>query len=260
MIFWNIMNSPQRSEGTVGFFDSGVGGLTIVSAVLERIPDLSTSHLGDNARAPYGNLEEEEIFSNTVRGVRWLLDAGCPLVVVACNTASAQVLRRIQREILPREFSGRRVLGVFRPSADALFGHYKRGHIGIVGTTATVRSGAYTRECRNLRSDVAVTEVAAPALVPLIERGITTGPAVEESVRQAADELLRRDSDIDTVLLACTHFPLVADTFSKTLPPNVRVVIQGPIVAASLEQYLLRHPEIDSLISRTARRTYNSLL
>ncbi|OGL78901.1 glutamate racemase [Candidatus Uhrbacteria bacterium RIFCSPHIGHO2_12_FULL_57_11] len=253
------MNSPRLLEGSVGFFDSGVGGLTILSAVLERVPDLSTAYLGDNARLPYGNLEEEEIFGNTVRGVRWLLDAGCPLVVVACNTASAQALRRIQREILPREFSSRRVLGVIRPSAEELVGQSKRGHIGIVGTTATVRSGAYTRECRNLRPDVVVTEVAAPALVPQIERGITTGPEIEETVRGAVGELIRRDSDIDTVLLACTHFPLVADTFSKTLPYNVRMVIQGPIVAASLQQYLLRHPEIDSLISRTARRTYNSL-
>lgn len=245
----------RPSPRTVGFFDSGVGGLTILSAVLERIPDLSTTYLGDHARAPYGNLEEEDIFRNTVRGVRWLLGAGCPLVVLACNTASAQALRRIQREILPREFPDRRVLGVIRPSAEALVGQSTSGHVGIIGTTATVRSGAYTRECRNLRPDIAVAEVAAPALVPLVEQGTTTGPEIEEAVREAVHELLHRDPEIDTVLLACTHFPLVADVFKKELSPTTRLVIQGPIVAESLLHYLTRHPEIDSQISRTATRS-----
>ncbi|TAL19932.1 glutamate racemase [Patescibacteria group bacterium] len=240
----------------LGVFDSGYGGLSVLRAIHRRLPELSTFYFGDNARAPYGGREQEEIFRFTLEGVHFLLSRGCPLVIVACNTASAGALRRIQQTVLPREFAACRVLGVIRPYAEAAALESKNGHIGVLGTAATVESGAYSRELENARRGVVVSEVASPELAGLVEAGQEKSAAAREAAKRAMDKLLGRDPAIDTVLLACTHFPLVWRTFERIRPKNVRYLPQASIVAEKLEDYLERHPEIESHLEKTSRRLY----
>lgn len=232
----------------LGVFDSGYGGLTVLRAIRARLPELSTLYLGDNARAPYGVRDEETIFRYTLEGVRWLFGQSCPLVVLACNTASAQALRRIQQEVMPKEFPERRLLGVVRPLAEAAAESSGDGHFGVIGTVATAKARAYTREISHLRPEATVTEVAAPGLAGLIEDGKEAGPEAESEVVAAIGSLMSLDGNIDTVLLACTHFPLAYPLFEKHRPAGVRYLMQDGIVAERLADYLARHPEIASRI------------
>jgi glutamate racemase len=252
----------------LGVFDSGFGGLTVLRAIHQRLPDVSTIYLGDNARAPYGNRTHEEIFTFTLEGVRELLAPGCPLVVLACNTASAQALRQIQQTVLPVEFPDRRVLGVIRPTAEEIVSRTKSGHIGVMATPATVRSGAYLREITDAaefspplqgggrRGSTVVTQIACPGIVELIEAGHEHAPETDELVGQCVHDLLRHDPLIDAVLLGCTHYPLVMNLFRRHLPPHVAIVTQGPIVADKLADYLNRHPDLATRLGKTGNHQY----
>lgn len=240
----------------LGVFDSGYGGLTVLRAIHERLPDVSTLYLGDSARAPYGRLDQKTIFRYTEEGVRWLLGQGCPLVVIACNTASAQALRRLQQTVQPREFLGERVLGVVRPYAEAAIAVSKNFHFGVLGTRATVESRAYTRELKNLRAAAAVAEVAAPNLAGLLEQGGENLAAMEAEIKVSLQKMSQFDPEIDTILLACTHFPLVRHLFEKYRPPQARFLPQGEVVADKLGEYLLRHEDLAARLDRNGGRRY----
>lgn len=238
----------------LGVFDSGFGGLTVLKPIHQRLPSLSTMYLGDNARAPYGVRSQEEIFQFTLEGVRFLFEQGCPLVILACNTASAQALRRIQQEVLPTEFPDRRVLGVVRPAAEYLAKHATR--VGLFATPATVESAAYVHELCHLNPAIKVTQVACPWLADLVETGKQNSKEADVIVDGCVKRLLAADDQIQEVLLACTHYPLVETLFRVYLPQTIHVLSQGEIVAASLESYLTRHPELDEQLQKTGERKY----
>ncbi|MBI5794188.1 glutamate racemase [Candidatus Uhrbacteria bacterium] len=238
----------------LGVFDSGFGGLTVLKPIHERLPRLSTIYLGDNARAPYGVRSQEEIFHFTLQGVRFLFEAGCPLVILACNTASSQALRKIQQEILPREFPDRRVLGVIRPAAEYLAENSRR--VGILATPATVSSQAYVHELQKLCPDMLVSQLACPGLTDLIESGRQDTPECKQLIARFAQELLAKDQMMEQVLLACTHYPLVWLPFRKAIPGVIDVLSQGDLVARSLKAYLLRHPEIDGQLEKKSQKTF----
>lgn len=237
----------------LGIFDSGLGGLTILREIHTLLPEFSTAYLGDQARLPYGTRDPETIYEWTWQGVRWLLEAqGCPLVIVACNTASACALRKIQQERLPREFSDRRVLGIIRPTVEALASQTSSGHIGVLATPATVASHAFRSELANVAPNIRVTEVAAPNLASNVERGAKTS----KDVQIACSELLTQDPAIDCILLGCTHYPLIEDEFRRALSSSIRLVTQGGIVAPKLQDYLARHLEIAERIEKKRERRY----
>jgi len=250
----------------LGVFDSGFGGLTVLRAIHERLPDVSTVYLGDNARAPYGTRSHEEIFQFTLDGVRELFRRGCPLVIVACNTSSAQALRQIQQTVLPVEFPDRRVLGVIRPTAEEIVSMSASKHIGVFATPATVSSGAYLREIVG----ATVTQVSCPGLVDLIETGREQSVEADDLVASYCHQMVAADPMIDTILLGCTHYPLVEELFGKhlgndALPPLTpgvggnlvrRVVSQGTIVADKLADYLDHHPDMAERIDQSGTRQY----
>lgn len=238
----------------LGIFDSGFGGLTVLKPIHERLAEVSTVYLGDNARAPYGVRTQEEIFQFTLEGVRFLFEKGCPLVILACNTASSQALRRIQQEILPRAFPDRRVLGVIRPAAEYLVANSRR--VGILATPATVDSQAYVHEFQKLNPEIIVSQVACPGLTDLIETGRQNTPECRELIDRFVQELLAKDPTIEDVLLACTHYPLVFRLFREAIPSPIDVLTQGALVATSLQDYLVRHPEINGRLEKKSDRTY----
>jgi glutamate racemase len=240
----------------LGIFDSGFGGLTVLKPIHRRLPNLSTIYLGDNARSPYGTRTHEEIFAFALDGIRELFGRGCPLVIAACNTASAQALRQIQQTILPTEFPDRRVLGVIRPTAEELASMSASGHVGIMATPATVRSEAYVHELRKVRPNIVVAQVACPGLVDLIESGREASPEAASLAKIYCNKLMASDPAVDTVLLGCTHYPLVEPLFRTFLPPTVAIITQGAIVADKLADYLARHPDIASRIDHAESRTY----
>lgn len=243
-----------RISFMLGVFDSGFGGLTVLKPIHNRLSTLSTIYLGDNARAPYGIRSQEDIFQFTLEGVRFLFERGCPLVILACNTASAQALRRIQQKVLPIEFPDCRVLGVVRPAAEYLAKHATR--VGLFATPATVESVAYVHELYNLNPTMKATQVACPRLTDLIEAGKQDSQETDALVAGYVKQLLSADEYIQEVLLACTHYPIVESVFRVHLPATVHVLSQGEIVATSLESYLAHHPEIDALLQKTSERTY----
>lgn len=250
----NTTNVYPEGSPMLGIFDSGFGGLTVLKPIHNRLSEYSTIYLGDNARAPYGTRSQEEIYQFTLEGVRFLFGQGCPLVVLACNTASSQALRRIQQEILPIEFPDRRVLGVVRPASEYLAKHGTR--VGIIATQATVDSHAYVHELYKLNPAIKVSQKACPGLAGLIEEGKCHAPETELLIEECTKNLLATDEQIDEVLLACTHYPLVESVFRAYLPESIHLLSQGNIVAASLESYLAHHPEIDDRLEKTGERHY----
>lgn len=247
-------------SGPIGFFDSGVGGLTVLRAVHALQPEISTLYLGDNARAPYGPRNQEEIFQFALEGTRYLFAQGCPLVIFACNTASAGALRRIQQEVLPVEFPDRRILGVVRPGAEALAAELssvasatRSGRVAVFGTNATIASGAYAREVVHLRPDAHVAEIACPTLAGLIERGEERSAAAQEEITTAA----AKAAGVDAALLACTHYAFVADAFRAALP-GVTVLTQEAVIAEKLADYLTRHPDMALRVDRSDVRGYDT--
>ncbi len=240
----------------IGVFDSGFGGLTVLKSIHARLPNVSTMYLGDNARTPYGSRTHAEIFAFTLQGVRELFRRGCPLVILACNTASAQALRQIQQTILPAEFPDHRVLGVIRPTAEEIVAKTSSGHIGIMATPATVTSNAYLREVAAASSHIVVTQIACPGLVELIEAGHDRSPEMRELASLYVADLIKHDNQIDTVLLGCTHYPLIEDIVASFVSPGARVISQGDIVAEKLADYLARHPDMDARLDKSGARHY----
>jgi len=240
----------------IGVFDSGYGGLTVFKSIASLLPQYDYIYLGDNGRAPYGNRSFETVHQYTLECVEWFFKMGCPLVILACNTASAKALRTIQQQDLPRIAPEKRVLGVIRPSAEVIGQYTNSGSVGILGTRGTVNSGSYEIEINKFFPEVKVHQKACPMWVPLVEYGEYRSDGADYFVKKYLDELLSGAPDIDTILLACTHYPLLADKINKYLPAGVKTVSQGPIVANSLAGYLSRHSEIESRVSKTGKMNF----
>lgn len=242
------------SDMKLGVFDSGLGGLTVLQSINDRLPEISTIYFGDNAHAPYGTKSFEEIFQYTLVGVRFLFAQGCPLVILACNTASAQALRKIQQEILPVEFPDRHILGVIRPTVEYFLENTEVKKIGVFATPATVASEAYVHEFEKLaplaRRQVALCQKACPGLVEFVEAGTSQSSEAEELVKKYC-----QDFDGDAALLGCTHYPFLQHWFEKYLP-NALVLSQGEVVAEKLVDYLQRHPEVDSRLDKDGQREF----
>jgi len=240
----------------IGIFDSGFGGLTVLKRIVERLPQYDYLYLGDNARAPYGGRSEAIVFDFTRQAVEFLFKGGCPLVIIACNTSSAKALRKIQQEVLPLAYPERRVLGVIRPSAEQIADGTRNRNVGILATEGVVLSDAYTKELEKLDPAITVHQQACPLLVPIIEAGEQGWEGTGMIVRRYLAELLARAPLIDTLLLACTHYPILYDLFRESVPPGIRILEQGPIVAEKLEDYLSRHPEIERRLGRGKKRLF----
>lgn len=236
--------------GPVGVFDSGYGGLTILRDFQRRLPQYDYLYLGDNARAPYGTRSFEIVYRFTLEAVEELFRRGCSLVILACNTASAKALRSIQQNDLPRLAPGKRVLGVIRPTVESLDSMTHTRHVGLLATPGTVASRSYALEIGKLFPDIMVTEKDCPLWVPLVEAGEADSPGADYFVKKYIDTLLEADPMIDTIVLGCTHYPLLLHKIKKFAPEGVKIVAQGGIVADSLAMYLQRHPEIDSVCSK----------
>lgn len=229
----------------IGVFDSGYGGLTILRQIRQTLPQYDYLYLGDNARAPYGSHSFDVIYRYTLECVEALFERGCRLVILACNTASAKALRTIQERDLPRLSPERRVLGVIRPTAEAIGPLTASRHVGLLATQGTVNSGSYTLEIKKLWPDVVLTSLACPMWVPLVENYEFDSPGADYFVKKRIEGILRLDPQIDTLILGCTHYPLLMNKILKYTPPGVRIVPQGEYVADSLAAYLRHHPEID---------------
>lgn len=246
------MNQP----GPIGVFDSGYGGLTILQALVKELPDQDFLYLGDNARAPYGPRSYTSVHQYTLEAVKWFFARGCHLVVLACNTASAKALRTIQQRDLPAIDPNRRVLGVLRPTTEIIGQMTKTGAVGILGTSGTVNSNSYPIEIHHFFPGCRVYQEACPMWVPLIENGEYDRPGADYFVQQHLQHLLAQSPDIDTLLLACTHYPLLLNKIRQYLPSQISVVTQGDIVAKSLRNYLERHPEMALNCSRQSRQVF----
>ncbi len=240
----------------IGVFDSGYGGLTILRQMRQLLPQYDYLYLGDNARAPYGSHSFEVIYKYTLQAVEELFRQGCPLVVLACNTASAKALRTIQERDIPRIDPTRRVLGVIRPTVEAVGPLTRSRHVGLLATAGTVNSGSYTMEIHKLWPDITVTGQSCPMWVPLVENYEFDSPGADYFVKKRIEGILRQDPEIDTLILGCTHYPLLMNKIVKYTPPGVRIVPQGEYVAASLKAYLQRHPEIEERLTQKGLCSY----
>lgn len=234
----------QPGRGPIGVFDSGYGGLTILRQIQQFLPQYDYLYLGDNARAPYGSRSFDVIYRYTLEAVEALFQRGCQLVILACNTASAKALRSIQMLDLQRLDPTRRVLGVIRPTVEAVCKLTTSRHVGVLATAGTINSGSYTLEIHKLASDITVTGQACPMWVPLVENYEFDSPGADYFVRKRIDGIMRLDPQIDTLILGCTHYPLLMNKIVKYVPTGVRIVPQGEYVAASLKDYLQRHPDM----------------
>ena len=247
----NVADFPVPGlNGPIGVFDSGYGGLTILEGIRSRMPQYDYLYLGDNARTPYGTRSFDVVYEFTLQAVRKLFSLGCPLVVLGCNTASAKALRTIQQEYLPFNAPDRRVLGVIRPTAEVVGQLTKSGHIGVLATSGTIKSDSYRLEIQKLHPECHVTGLACPMWVPIIENGEYDKPGANYFVRDRIEALLAADPLIDTIILGCTHYPLLLDKIRKYCPPHITLVPQGRYIAESLETYLLRHQDMDNRITR----------
>ena len=234
----------------IGVFDSGYGGLTVLREFQKALPEQSWIYLGDNARAPYGTRSFDIVYDFTRQAVEHLFERGCRLVILACNTASAKALRSVQQNVLPGRWPSRRVLGVIRPTVEVVGQVTASGHVGLLATPGTVNSHSYTLEIRKHAPGVTLTELACPMWVPIVEAGEAGGDGADWFVKKYLGEILSLDPRIDTLILGCTHYPLLLPKIKKYLPEGIRVMPQGEIVAKSLMDYLKRHPEIDSQCAR----------
>jgi glutamate racemase len=245
------------SAGPIGIFDSGYGGLTILKAITNRLPQYDYLYLGDNARAPYGTRSFETVYHYTLQCVQWFFDQGCPLVILACNTASAKALRTIQQHDLPRMAdTGRRVLGVIRPTSETIGNYSRTGHIGILATPGTVQSGSYPIEIAKFFPGIRVHQQACPLWVPLIENNEQHSSGARYFFANDITRLMAQSDEIDTILLACTHYPLVLDELKKIVRPGITLLSQGDIVAESLSNYLHRHPAMEARCTRGGNRQF----
>lgn len=244
------MNQP------IGVFDSGYGGLTVLREIVQTLPQYDYIYLGDNARTPYGTRSFDTVYHYTLECVHHLFDRGCRLVVLACNTASAKALRNIQQLDLPTIAPDRRVLGVIRPTTEVIGNYSKTGKVGVLATRGTVTSESYLVEIEKFFPDLDVFQESCPMWVPLVENGEYASPGADYFVQQHIDRLLEQSPDIDTILLACTHYPLLLNKIQQFAPPNTTILSQGSIVSKSLVDYLIRHPELEAQCSKYGQRTF----
>jgi glutamate racemase len=246
----------MTSTSPIGIFDSGYGGLTVFKSIKEKLPQYDYLYLGDNARAPYGNRSFDTVHEYTLECVRWFFEMGCPLVILACNTASAKALRTIQQQDLPGMDPDKRVLGVIRPTAEVIGNYTKTNNVGVLGTKGTISSDSYPIEIEKFSPQVRVHQLACPMWVPLIENKEYDTPGADYFVKKYLDELLSAAPEIDTILLACTHYPLLIDKIRQSIPSGVQVIAQGDIVATSLADYLQRHPEIEEKLTKQGKSRF----
>ena len=240
----------------IGVFDSGYGGLSIYKSIRERLPLYDYIYLGDNARTPYGNRSFEAIFKFTTEGVAYLFAQDCKLIIIACNTASAKALRSIQQKILPVHYPDRRVLGIIRPSVEEIGRDTKTKVVALFATEGTVKSESFAIEIAKHAPGIRLIQTSCPMLVPLVEAGELEGPGTDYFIRKYWNETAHYSDEIDLLLLACTHYPLLLPRIRAIVPGQVRILVQGDFVAPSLEDYLRRHPEMDSQLSRNATQRF----
>jgi len=248
-----MKQSLPYQPGPIGVFDSGYGGLTILSKIREALPEYDYIYLGDNARTPYGTRSFEIVYEFTLQAVNKLFEMGCHLVILACNTASAKALRTIQMNDLPNIDPDRRVLGVIRPTAECIGSMTQTRHVGILAKAGTIKSESYPLEVHKLFEDIKVSGEACPMWVPLVENNEANGEGADFFIRKYIDNLLAKDRQIDTLVLGCTHYPILLPKIQKFIPQGVKVVAQGEYVATSLKDYLHRHPEMDMKCTREGK-------
>ncbi len=242
-----MKNSAKKP---IGVFDSGYGGLTVLKEIVKKLPEYDYIYLGDNARAPYGTRSFETVYEYTLECVQSLFSMGCELVILACNTASAKALRNIQQKDLPQIAPEKRVLGVIRPTTEIVGIYSKTGHVGVLGTTGTVSSNSYPIEIEKFYPNLIVHQEACPMWVPLVENNEFENEGADYFIQKNVNSLLSKDKEIDTIILGCTHYPLLINKIKKYLPANIVLLSQGEIVAESLSDYLKRHSEIEQKCSK----------
>ncbi|MFN8257889.1 MAG: glutamate racemase [Bacteroidales bacterium] len=246
----------DKKPGPIGVFDSGYGGLTVLSDFLTLLPEYDYYYLGDNARSPYGSRSFDTVYTYTLQAVKKLFEMGCQLVILACNTASAKALRTIQQNDLPLIDPSRRVLGVIRPSVEAIGEYTKTNTVGILGTAGTVASNSYPLELAKIYPQIHVLQEACPMWVPLVENNEHNSEGADFFIKKNIQNLVNRNNKIDTVILGCTHYPLLYAKIKKYIPENIKIVSQGKIVAESLRNYLQRHPEMEVKCSKNRIRNF----
>jgi len=246
----------SSDPGPIGIFDSGYGGLTILHGIRQLLPQYDYLYLGDNARAPYGTRSFDVVYEFTRQAVIRLFEMGCHLVILGCNTASAKALRSIQENDLPKLDPKRRVLGIIRPTAEIVGSITHTRHVGIFATEGTIKSESYNLEIQKLFPDITVSGVACPFWVPLVEYNEADSPGADYFVKKRIDQLMRMDADIDTVILGCTHYPILLPKIHKYMPRGIRIISQGEYVADSLKNYFQRHPEIEQRCTKGGQVHY----
>ena len=250
------MVNGQSSQGAIGVFDSGYGGLTILNGIRKLLPQYDYLYLGDNARTPYGTRSFDVVYEFTRQAVVRMFEMGCHLVILGCNTASAKALRSIQQNDLPKLDPQRRVLGVIRPTAEVIGQLTQSRHVGIFATEGTIKSESYNLEIHKLFPDIQVTGVACPFWVPLVEYNEANSPGADYFVKKRIDQLLGQDPAIDTIILGCTHYPLLLPKIQKHMPSGIRIISQGEYVAKALANYLERHPEMEQRCTKGGSTHY----
>ena len=245
-----------QRPGPIGIFDSGYGGFTILKAIRELLPQYDYAYLGDNARAPYGTRSFDIVYQFTRQAVLKLFEMGCQLVILGCNTASAKALRSIQQNDLPNIDPLRRVLGVIRPTAEVVGKLTETKHVGILATPGTIKSDSYNIEINKLWPELSVTGVACPLWVPIVENNEATGAGADYFVKKRIDHILWLDPDIDTLILGCTHYPILMPKIKQYVPEGVKIVSQGEYVAESLKDYLARHTDMDARCTKNGTVRY----
>ena len=241
----------------IGIFDSGYGGLTVLKEICKELSEYDFIYLGDNARAPYGPLPFQTVYEYTLQAVKWFFEEhGCPLVILACNTASAKALKTIQQNDLPVIDPSKRVLGVIRPTSEIISEYTNSKHIGILATVGTVQSESYLLEIAKFHPEIHVSQQASPEWVELVESGKQHTGDADAPVKMHIENLLLKDNDIDCILLACTHYPLLLNKIKQFVPESINIISQGQIVAKSLKKYLENHSEIDINCSKNANRKF----
>lgn len=243
-------------QSAIGVFDSGYGGLTVLKEIAALLPQYDYIYLGDNARAPYGTRSFEQVYEYTLQAVKWFFEKDCPLLILACNTASAKALRTIQQNDLKNIGPGKRVLGVIRPTAEVIGQYTGSKHVGVLGTRGTINSGSYLIEIQKFFPDLVVSQEACPMWVPLVENNEYNAEGADYFVKKHLDNILSRDASIDSLLLACTHYPLLSQKIKQYIPASVKLIEQGRIVAESLRDYLQRHPEIENSCSKGGKISF----
>ncbi len=245
-----------NNKAPIGVFDSGYGGLTILTDLVQTLPQYDYVYLGDNARAPYGTRSFDTVYQYTWEAVEWFFKQGCELVILACNTASAKALRNIQQKNLPNLYPNKRVLGVIRPTAEVIGNYSSTNNIGVLATKGTVESESYLLEIAHFFPTINVYQEACPIWVSLVENSEYDKPGADYFIKQHVDRLLKKSSEIDTILLACTHYPLLLPKILQYVQPEVKIISQGEIIANSLKEYLNRHPEIASKCAQNGQIRY----